>query len=94
MQYPLSRPSLFSLGVTCVSWNALQLLGWQAIATVINRHLSGDWGDVSAVRFRANALAIEQHYPLLSQYEFPRARVYVLTEDDRTRTLIVAHETA
>lgn len=92
MQYPFSEPSLFSLGVTSVSWNALQLLGWNAIATLVARHLSGDWGDVSPMRAKANVLALEQHYPVLSEYEFPNARVYVLTEDDRTRTLIVVHE--
>lgn len=92
MQYPITQPSLFSLGVTCVSWNALQLLGWHVIATLLARHANGDWGDVSPVRAKANALALDQDYPVLSQYEYPNARVYVLTEDDRTRTVVVAYE--
>ena len=92
MQYPIAQQPLFSLGVACVAWHALQLLGWNTINHLLARHGSGDWGDVSPMRARANVLALAQQYPVLSQYEFPRFHIYVLTEDDRTRTFIVAHE--
>ena len=83
----------FSLGAIWVTQRAVELLGPIGIQRILTRHAAGNWGDVSSLRARANALALDQGYPILSQYLEPGMQVLVLTEDDRTNTWIFTAET-
>jgi hypothetical protein len=74
-----------SLGVAHLGVNVLQYY---------RRHQSGDWGNVSVKQKQANENALISGGSLLSQFkiETPDGKihsVYVFTEKDRARTVIL-----
>ena len=57
--------------------------------TYFQRHLMGDWGDVSPRRWRENDSALLNGYTLRSSYELsPRWVLEIVTEDDRSTTTL------
>lgn len=59
----------------------------------LNRHASGDWGEVDAHDRRANDRALRDRTRLLSAYALPSGRkVWILTEADRSATTILLPE--
>ena len=64
--------------------DALQLIG---------RHCNGDWGDLGADDVAANVHAIQHDLRVLSAYSVCGAKLYVITEWDRSvTTLLMASE--
>lgn len=61
---------------------------------LLGRHVSGDWGDLSAEDNALNDRAIEEGERILSAYTIAGGeRVYVITEWDRSATtLLLASE--
>lgn len=58
--------------------------------SILQRHILGDWGDVTDSDKRANELAVEMGGTILSAYKLPRGiEVWVLTEPDRTATTVL-----
>jgi len=56
----------------------------------LKRHLSADWGAVSAEDWQANNKALKEGTRLLSAYDLPtNHRVWVITEWDRSATTIL-----
>ena len=55
-------------------------------------HQSGDWGQVDAEDWKANEEAIEYGWRLLSVYEVGNAKVWIITEADRSATTILLPE--
>ncbi len=53
------------------------------------RHGNGDYGDVCADDAEANRLAIEGGSRILSRYQVLGAKVYVITEWDRSLTTVL-----
>ena len=69
--------------------DALQAAGVDALA-LLARHVTGDWGDVDAQDAQENEFSIGRHLRILSAYALPDgARVWVLTEADRSMTTIL-----
>jgi hypothetical protein len=66
--------------LACAGVSALDLL---------RRHVSGDWGDVSADDRLANDQAVRKGTRLLSAYRIGSERVYLITEWDRSSTTIL-----
>jgi hypothetical protein len=56
------------------------------------RHASGDWGDLCAFDRRQNEIALRDGYRILSSYEVPAGRVWIITEADRSVTTILLPE--
>jgi hypothetical protein len=56
------------------------------------RHASGDWGDLCAFHRRQNEIALRDGYRILSSYDFPAGRVWIITEADRSITTILLPE--
>jgi hypothetical protein len=56
------------------------------------RHATGDWGDLCAFDIRQNEIALRDGYRVLSSYEIPTGRVWILTEADRSVTTILLPE--
>jgi hypothetical protein len=56
------------------------------------RHATGDWGDLCAFDLRQNEIALRDGYRVLSSYEIPTGRVWILTEADRSVTTILLPE--
>jgi hypothetical protein len=74
--------------VTPSASRALEASG-QSPDAVLQRHQSGDWGDVSDQERQVNEEALQRSYNLLSIYRTPAGeRVTIVTKGDRTLTLV------
>ena len=64
------------------------------LSTYLARHQSGDWGDVDAHDRNENQLSLEQGFRLMSVYTLTnaRAKIWVITEADRSSTCILLPE--
>jgi hypothetical protein len=58
----------------------------------IARPATGDWGDLCAFDRRQNEIALRDGYRVLSSYEVPVGRVWIITEADRSVTTILLPE--
>jgi hypothetical protein len=56
------------------------------------RHATGDWGDLCAFDRRQNQIALREGLRVLSSYEIPTGRVWIITEADRSVTIILLPE--
>jgi hypothetical protein len=56
------------------------------------RHATGDWGELCAYDRRQNEVALRDGYRVLSSYEIPTGRVWIITEADRSVTTILLPE--
>ena len=88
---------LFPLGFTHITPGARDLLDAAGIspAALLARHVAGDWGAVPPEDARENALSLREGFRLVSSYpvgDDPAARVWVITEADRTSTLLLLPE--
>lgn len=92
---------LFPLGMIVATRGALELLEdlapegvWiEAAAPYILRHVTGDWGELSAADWKENRLSVKNGYRILSAYSTPEGRkLWVITEADRSATTILLPE--
>ena len=61
--------------------------------TFLQRHLSGDWGDLSADDVRENELSLEHGWRILSCYRLSNGvRIWLITEADRSVTTFLLPE--
>ena len=59
----------------------------------LNRHQSGDWGDLCEDDKQENEFSIKEGFRLLSAYHTTkRKKLYVITEADRSATTILLPE--
>ncbi len=58
----------------------------------IARHASGDWGDLCTQDRRENGLALRHGRRILSSYTIGDGRVWVITEADRSTTILLPEE--
>lgn len=87
-----SKP-LFELGRCVIVPNVLIILTEQDVSHLIDRHVSGDFGDISEGDKKLNQLAIrENNDRILSAYNIYEKRVYVITEWDRSVTSVFFSE--
>ncbi len=92
-----TAPVLFPLGATHITPGAHDLLvaAGVAPAALLARHVAGDWGDIPPEDVRENALSLRAGFRLVSSYpvgDDPTARVWVITEADRSSTLLLLPE--
>jgi len=65
----------------------------QLPAEFLDRHVNGDWGDVTDADKQENEVSIEQGFRILSAYTTSSGdRIWVLTEADRSATMILLPE--
>jgi hypothetical protein len=89
-----SRP-LFPLGQTVATPGALDALAstGEFPQTFLDRHATGDWGEVDAEDQQANQDALRYGERLLSAYRTSAGvRLWVITEADRSVTTILLPE--
>lgn len=53
------------------------------------RHFSGDWGDLGAEDKAENELSLREGFRLLSSYQTPFGKLWIITEADRSATTIL-----
>lgn len=87
-----SNGLLFPLGDLVATPGALKVLEKNGILPLrlISRHMKGDWGDVPPDDAAANTDALHNGARLLSSYTLPdRARMWIITEADRSATTLL-----
>lgn len=89
--HQIARFSLGRVVATPGALHALERVGMGALP-LLARHQSGDWGQVDAEDWKANEEAIEHGWRLLSAYEVGNAKVWIITEADRSATTILLPE--
>ena len=84
--------TMFPLGKLRITNGALALLDRLGISAegFVQRHVLGDWGDVTDGDKQSNELAVEMGGRILSAYRLPDGtNLWVTTEPDRTTTTIL-----
>ncbi|MDQ3375912.1 MAG: hypothetical protein M3533_03330 [Actinomycetota bacterium] len=56
------------------------------------RHATGDWGDLCDDDRRENKLSVEHGWRVLSSYPVGDAKIWILTEADRSATTLLLPE--
>lgn len=86
---PRERPN-FPLGRLVATPGALEALSQDDICRALQRHLSGDWGEVDAEDRAANDQALVEGTRLLSSYKAANGtKFWVITEADRSATTVL-----
>ena len=86
--------ALFELGAVVITTNAVQFCADHDInpAILIQRHATGDWGDLDSNDVGANERAIALEFRIFSSYKFAVGKVWVITEADRSSTCVLLPE--
>jgi hypothetical protein len=85
----------FSLGKCVATRGAHKLMAERDINPphLLMRHVNGDWGELDESDKRRNDEALIDGSRLLSAYTFDDARIWVITEWDRSvTTFLLPHE--
>ena len=87
--------ALFKLGQVVATPGALAHCQQHSVnpLLLLGRHIGGDWGDLCADDVAANVHAVQHDERILSAYVLHDAKIYVITEWDRSvTTLMLARE--
>lgn len=90
-----SVAALFPLGRLVATPGALALLrraGEDPLFALLERHRSGDWGDVSPEDARENEVSVRYGFRVISSYRVAGERLWVITEADRSATTFLLPE--
>lgn len=81
---------LFDLGHLVATVNARDAIAPTDIARAIERHVTGDWGDLCAADMKANDRALCDGSRLLSAYSDAKGtKFWIITEWDRSVTTVL-----
>ena len=85
------HPPRFALGRVVATPGALETVRDHGVNVValLRRHASGDWGRVSPEDAHLNDLAVRHGARVLSAYDVPGGRLWVITEADRSATTVL-----
>lgn len=93
MSAPKLPIAVFRLGQIVATPNALSKLSQEDVLRGIQRHQSGDWGDVDAHDRAANEQALIECARLLSVYHSAAGlKFWLITEADRSTTTVLMPE--
>ena len=81
--------SAFELGRVVATPGALATFGHEGCFLLLSRHVGGDWGDLDGRDRRANEQALKTGARLLSAYDTPVGRCWIITEADRSSTCVL-----
>ena len=83
----------FPLGRLVATPNALEHIPNPEILAALQRHLTGDWGDVDEHDREENELSLKEGFRLLSVYRSASGvKFWIITEADRSRTTVLLPE--
>ena len=82
---------LFPLGRLVATPGALELLTETGTnpAELLERHASGDWGEVPREDARENERSLKYGFRIVSSYPVGEERVWIITEADRSSTCLL-----
>lgn len=83
--------SQFDLGQIVITRHALNELSMDVVGVALERHMSGDWGELNVFDWEQNELAlINGNARLFSVYKAPTGSVFwIITEHDRSVTTVL-----
>lgn len=80
----------FNLGRLVATPGALETLTHENIFSLLARHSSGDWGEMSQDDMAANDLAVKDGGErVFSSYHVGGTKVWIITEADRSATTVL-----
>jgi hypothetical protein len=82
----------FRLGQVVATPGALAALeeAHQSPQEFLERHQSGDWGEVGAEDWRENELSVRKNFRVLSAYTLSTGtKIWIITEADRSATTLL-----
>ena len=82
----------FSFGQLAITANASLWLATEEVMTALQRHASGDWGDLCPEDTLANDTALHDGGRLFSAYGEGQHRFWIITEADRSVTTVLLPE--
>lgn len=87
-------PAPLPLGRVVATPGALEMLAAAEIdpGELLDRHRSGDWGELDTQDCRENERSLENGWRVLSSYLVGESRVWIITEADRSATTILLPE--
>jgi hypothetical protein len=84
---------LFPLGRSVITRTALDVLHPEDVQVCLERHASGDWGELSEQDWKENEVGLRQGLRLFSVYhDRSKTKFYIITEHDRSVTTILLPE--
>lgn len=86
--------TLFQLGQVVATPGALEVLDKEAVnaSVLLQRHQCGDWGSVPEEDAQENQAAVANGNRILSSYPIGDARIWIITEADRSSTTLLLPE--
>ena len=84
--------ALFPLGRLVATPGAMELLrsvDGDLLPNLLERHQSGDWGDVPPEDARENEFSVRYGFRVLSSYQVAGEKLWVITERDRSATTLL-----
>src|SRR4051794_19403051 len=86
----MKRP-LFALGAIVATPGALKLMAHSDIEPwkLLDRHVTGDWGDLDDADKQENELSVQKGFRILSAYGSGASKLWIITEADRSVTTIL-----
>jgi hypothetical protein len=81
----------FALGQIVATPGAIALMKASNIdgLALLQRHVTGDWGDLGEADKQENELSLRKGYRILSAYSQGDRKLWVITEADRSVTTIL-----
>ena len=80
----------FELGEVFATANAIATFANDVLLDCLNRHASGDWGDLDDEDKEANNDALATGGRILSSYQVPeKGKLWAITEHDRSATTLL-----
>ena len=89
MKEPKAVSPIFSWGSTIMTPKVQAILPSVDLIPLLERHVSGDWGDIDEADKARNDAALKSRESLLSVYKTPASpegEIWVLTEANRSIT--------
>jgi hypothetical protein len=85
------KRALFALGQIVATPGALRLLAYSRIDPwkLIDRHVTGDWGDLDDADKQENEFSVKKGFRILSAYGKGDRKLWIITEADRSVTTIL-----
>ena len=84
---------VMQLGLICVTRKAASQLNREDAIDCLERHTIGDYGDIDDFDWKANEVAWEHGFPVVSSYtDRKKKRFFIVTETDRPATTIMLPE--
>lgn len=83
----------FQLGQTLITANALRLLEPLVVSLALNRHASGDWGDIGTEDAKQNESALLDGTRLFSAYQDSKGtHFWIITDANPASTTVLLPE--